>query len=537
MTLSTDLWLRKLAQDFFEEGGFSDSVVVLRFKNEFFWLLKNSSVEDRTSGDVFADQDFDLLALVSLIVIEAGATYEEFTVLIGLIERLEAKRFKKAPYWFSRLLVELMRIKHVYQPDTAWRDAIGLQDVVSDCAKAAFQKKEFNIPNQNQFLKNLQEQNRHRFGHPVHLEQLSGLRSFLDILSRVGSTAASYLLLLLRLEKDGRATEITKLERISEEEDRVCQLAKLHLGLVYLQNELTADEARKALRAALHDFEGEDDFIFPEIYEQIVEEAWRGLEKLSKLDPSGRYRSTVNVEELLQQQIHRIKICIQECADTARSNGWETMLPIWVSALAVESGKLAEALWKGCLIAHIGTCNSPQAIEAFFEEIGRILERVSDEEFIAILHREAAHRADCHQRCGDMLSKLIELWRPKKGVSVREFLASGEKTNRLQQMRALILSPEDALHEREADYPTLLLTNIVAFRFSNNHALGRLPFDGKHGVEHGLKCLKRTFNLRNDFAHYRSYDSKADIDHQLGIVRRSAQQSVAFAEVVTDWLT
>ena len=121
-------------------------------------------------------------------------------------------------------------------------------------------------------------------------------------------------------------------------------------------------------------------------------------------------------------------------------------------------------------------------------------------------------------------------------MGVIDFLGSGGKATKVDKINMLYSSPEHALHEKVADYPTLLLANILAVPFDTGHPLGQLPLLGNDGLKYGLGRFQNTFEKRNDYAHYRSYSSKQEIHANFEVVRGSVEKSIVFAKVLRTYL-
>ena len=546
MASEAERWGRGLAKEFFAQGGFTDHRIISVFKGQFLRLLEKSSNDERR-----VPQDWDRLALASLVLLEADATDDEIMTLLQYVGRLrqqtplEEQPSQPEIFWFSKLLITLIDIKWQYKPGTVWDVASSLlDDAVVDCAKEAFNKP-IDISDTDRFLDNLASRNKFRFGDPLLLDSLAGLRRFLQMLSDDGSPTASYLLVLLGVKRDGVSTLAEELKRISDEVAHVCQLATLHLGLVCSQDKSTAGESERAFKAALYDFEREDGLILPELYEAIREKARKALANLPDVKSTASSSSSVNLPELVDGQIYRIQCCIEECLHVARGSDWEIMLPIWVSALAVEGGKLVEALWKCSLISSIRNNEGLPHVADILAKTKKIMTSESegatvpksDEGFVRVLHSESGHGPGCEQACHAHLLSLLKLWRAeKKSMGVIDFLGSGGKATKVDKINMLYSSPEHALHEKVADYPTLLLANILAVPFDTGHPLGQLPLRGDDSLDDGLKRFQRTFGLRNDYAHYRLYSGKQEIHANFEVVRSSAEKSIVFAKVLRTYL-
>lgn len=511
MNLKTALWGRQLAQNFFEHGGFEQPKAVLLFKEKFLTLLENSPLETKDFR-----QDLDLIALGSLALIEAGANDCEIDLLLSFIGRLEEKPFETPPHWFTKFLIELIKIKHAYTRHTAWFAADPLDSVVADCVKQTFLQS-IDIADESRFLEDLNNRNLERFGYATDLASLNGLKEFLQILRDDGSGTASYLLLLLRLEQPDLPTIIETLGSLSDDLTPISQLATFHLASV-LETYDCYEDAARGFQSVLYEFEPEDyGTTIPDTYAGLTQHAENALERFA-LDKRFQAGNSRNIDELVEDQIYRVEHCVSELKDVAQFES-PIMLPARLSSLAVETGKLAEAFWRCCLVIHRKRSPPVKRIVMDAAQTGGANARQQNAALALSIQAILGNKVESGEGFRDHLLGLLEAWQ-HPSVYVIDFLqGKHRRTTRLAIAEALFVSEASPLRETKADYPTLVLANIFAAAFNASHPLATLETAKGKDL---INVSRKAFQLRNDHAHYLAH-SEPNFRFQLHIVLRSSE--------------
>jgi hypothetical protein len=494
MASKQDLWGRQLTQSFFKNGGFKQPNAVSWFKEQFLILLENSPIETRDLR-----QQLDLIALGSLALIEARANDYEIDILLLFIGRLEEEPFEVPTHWFAHFLIELIKIKHAYKRHTSWFAAESLDSVVADCVKNAFENS-IDIADGSRFLEDLDKQNLERFGNAIDLSSLNGLKGFLQTLRDDGSCAAGYLLLLLRLEQPDLPSIIETLGDLTDDSTPLSQLATFHLATVFDQNNCTEDAARM-FQSVLHDFQGGDlETTITSIYCDLRKRAENSLERL-RLNNRIKPISPINIKELVEEQIYRIEQCVSEVKDVAQL-GSAVMLPTRLSSLAVETGKLAEAFWKCCLVSHIQNRRRAPPVKHIvinaIQNAGTNAQQTSAGLVLSI-QKILGNRTHSGEDFRKQLLGLIEAWEPSPDCVIDFLNRKYKQKTRPEIIEALFISAHKTMRETKADYPTLVLANIFAAAFSSAHPLSRIETSKGKGL---ISASQNAFKLRNDHAHY-----------------------------------
>lgn len=504
-------WGRKLAQDFFNRGGFSNPDAVSNFKERFLTLLENSSLETRDLR-----QAGDLVALGAFALLEAGGTDAEISVLLPFIGRQEESASARM-HWFARLALELIKTKSGYEPNTGWYAAEHLDLVLADCVERMLEQ-EVDLADFDKFVDHLRAQSVEAFGYPIAFDTLVGLKSFLQTLRNDGSCSAAYFLLLFRFENPDLPSIIETLNAIDEESGPLSSLAKFHLAQLFEFNQCY-EEAESTFQSLIFDLdEDQQDTTIPPLCDGLKDRAERALEQLS-LKSLHTTATVIDIETLMAEQVYRVEQCVSECKDSAQCES-PVMLTTRISTLAVETGKLVEAFWKCCLIGQIQRPRSrPPPIRKICSAVTAMSNSGAgdtNEQLSNCLEETLAAPNNKSREIRDRFSIHIDEW-GKGTLPVMKFL--GKDMERLSILERLFKSANGTLRDKRVDYPSLVLANIFSAAFNSAHPLAS---GGGGDCRELIQKLRLAQDYRNEQAHY-SGDGGRAVRLRLHRVLRSTE--------------